>query len=87
MTINEISTKKDVRYTFGDLSIGDWFKDEENTLYIKIGEAYTEEGTFNAIEVADGSSEWFNNEEKVGCYMGVVTISKDMFDIYKPIMP
>ena len=69
-------------FTFGDLLNGDWFEDEEGTLYIKTEYAGDFVSASNAIELSDGSHEWFDDDEEVRYYAGTVTIDADSFEEY-----
>ena len=71
-------------FTFGDLLNGDWFEDEEGTLYIKTETFENEWDATNAIELSDGSHEYFESNEKVRYYAGTVTIDADLFEEYTP---
>ena len=74
-------------YTFGDLAVGDWFKDVEGTLYMKIDEIWTCNTAVNVVCIEDGSTDWFHTDELVSRYIGTLTVSPDMFEKYISIMP
>lgn len=84
--MDERKPRKPEPFTFGDLRTGDWFESEEGTLYLKIEAFENDWNAINAIQIADGSTEWFEDDEKVAFYSGTVTISPDMFLKEKPVM-